>query len=358
MTTSTPRRRETNDQARHAASEELMLITAGFWSFKTLAAAVDLGLFALLRDGRCLNRAEVAAELGIPDRPADMLLAACASLGLLRRERDGYTNDDLAEDLLVPGRRRYFGDFVLYADRREYPAWLSLGEALRTDRPQTWNPDEQETGYAVEDEVMTALFWNAMHSLSSSTAEALADAVDLGGHRRLLDVGGGSGAYSLELCRRNPELMATVYELPHVCEQTAGRIAEASLEHRVDAVAGDFRAPGAALPAGHDVMLLSMVLHCFDEAACRDLLRKCRQAIEPGGTILISELLLDEDRGGPPLAALMGMNMVVESQGGRNHSELDYRTWLWDAGFEDAEVVRFRGAGANGVVVARAGARP
>ncbi|OZM72228.1 methyltransferase [Amycolatopsis antarctica] len=335
-----------------------MQITAGFWSFKTLAAAVELGLFAALRDGRCLGRAEVAAELDIPDRPADMLLAACASLGLLRRERDGFANSALAEDLLVPGRRRYFGDFVLYADRREYPAWLGAAEALRTDRAQTWNPDEQESGYAVEDTMMTDLFWNAMHSLSSSTAEALGDVVNLGSHRRLLDIGGGSGAYSLELCRRNPGLTATVYELPHVCEQTAARIAEASLEHRVDTMPGDFRGLAAALPVGYDLLLLSMVLHCFDETACRDLLRKCRQAIEPGGTIMICELLLNEDRSGPRLAALMGMNMVVESQGGRNYSELDYRTWLLDAGFGDVEVVRFHGAGANGVVVGRAGALP
>jgi hypothetical protein len=94
------------------------------------------------------------------------------------------------------------------------------------------------------------------------------------------------------------------------------RIAAAGLDEVIDTIGGDFRADDA-LPQGHDVILLSMILHDWDEATGRALLRKCWNALEPGGTVVICELLLNPERTGPPSATLMGMNMIVELEGAR-----------------------------------------
>ncbi|MFD9061167.1 methyltransferase [Kitasatospora purpeofusca] len=328
----------------------LMQLASGFWSFKVFAAAVELGLFTRLRDGGSLTLSEAARELGIHERGADMFLASCASVGLLDKEQDRYRNTPLAEEFLVEGRRHYFGGFVRYCDQREYPAWHRLVEAMRTNRPLTWDPATQDSVFSAADPVMMEFFWEAMHSISSFTASALAQVHDFRQHLRLLDVGGGSGAYPIELCRRHTQLSATLFDLPHVASAARARIEEAGLDEVIETAAGDFRTD--PLPGGHDVVLLSLVLHDWDEETGRGLLRKCWDALEPGGTIVICELLLNPERTGPPSAALMGMNMVVELEGGRNYSETEYLSWLTDTGFTGAHVVRLDAAGANGAVIA------
>jgi SAM-dependent methyltransferase len=328
----------------------LMDLVTGFWSFKTFAAAVELDLFSRLAGGRIMTVADAGAEFGIPERPADLLLTACASLGLLERAGDGYRNSPLADEFLVRGKPYYFGGQVSYCDRRTYLPWHRVGEALRSDRPLTWDPQTQDSMFTAEDPLLLETFWEAMYSTSIFTARALGEAVDLGAYRRLLDVGGGAGAYPIELCGRFPALAATVLDLPHVCAIAAGKIAAAGLSDRIAAVPGDFVAD-AELPGGHDVLLFSMILHDWDRDTNRKLLAKAYTALEPGGTVVISELLLDADRAGPAPAALMGMNMLVETVGGRNYSDAEYSEWLAEAGFTDIRTVRFDAPGANGVVL-------
>lgn len=330
----------------------LMQLVTGYWSFKTLAAAVELNLFGRLADGRVITRQEAEKEFNLPERPADLLLATCASLGLLEKDGAGYRNSELAEQFLVPGRPHYFGGQVRYCDERTYLPYHRLGEALRTDKPLTWDPDTQESLFATADPGMLALFWEAMYSVSSFTARALGEAYDFGTHRRLLDVGGGAGAFPIELCRRYPQLRATVFDLPHVSAQAEQKVAGAGLADRIGTAAGNFLTD-PALPTGHDVILLSMIMHDWSEAQNRSILAKCFDALPVGGTIVISELLLNDERTGPPAAALMGMTMLVETEGGRNYSGAEYATWLTDTGFTDVRTVPFDAPGANGAVLAR-----
>ncbi|MFE9655958.1 methyltransferase [Micromonospora sp. NPDC006431] len=330
----------------------LMRLVTGFWSFKTLAVAVDLELFTRLAGGRVVTVKEAAAEFGLAERPADMLLAACASLGLLEKAGDGYRNSALAEEFLVVGQRYYFGGQVRYCDERTYLPWHRIGDALRTDRPLTWDPDTERSLFETGDPQMLIHFWEAMYSTSIFTARALAEAYNFGAHARLLDVGGGSGAFPIELCRRYPQLRATVYDLAHVCPIADGKIRAAGLDDRISTAVGDFLTE-PALPTGFDVILLSMILHDWDETTNRALLGKCYAALPSGGAIVVSELLLNSDRTGPPEAALMGMNMIVETVGGRNYSGSEYATWLADTGFTDVRVIAFDAPGANGAVVAR-----
>lgn len=329
-----------------------MHLVAGVWGFKTLAVGVEFGLFTRLAGGRTVTVAEAAAEFGLDERPADLLLSASASLGLLDKAGDGYRNSALAEQFLVEGRPYYFGAQVRYSDLRTYLPWHRVGEALRGNRPLTWDPQQQDSLFDTTDPELVAQFWDAMFATSRFTARALADAYDFGAHRRLLDVGGGAGAFPIEFCLRLPHLRATILDLPHVCVRAGERIAEAGLTDRIGTVAGDFLAD-PALPDGHDVILLSMILHDWDEPTNRALLARCHAALPPGGVIVISELLLNDERTGPPEAALMGMNMLVETEGGKNYSGAEYRRWLTDAGFVDVRTVPFEAPGANGAVLAR-----
>jgi O-methyltransferase domain/RTX calcium-binding nonapeptide repeat (4 copies) len=142
----------------------------------------------------------------------------------------------------------------------------------------------------------------------------------------LLDIGGGSGAYDIELCRRNPSLRATVFDLPPVCKTATEKVGSAGFGDRIEVTPGDFLAD-AELPAGHDVVLLSMIMHDWTPAQDLAILRKCFAALPSGGQIVISELLVNDDKTGPPAAALMSLNMLVETVG-RNYTPAEYATWL------------------------------
>ena len=152
----------------------LMALSTGFWAFKTLAAAHEVGLFSHLAGGTGTTVAELAEALGLHPRPAEMLLTGCAALGLLEKADGRYRNTPLSEAYLVRGKPYYFGGFVQMADKRLYAGWGRLTEALRTNRPTTWDPAVQSSMFDGEDPTMLALFWEAMHSVSTMTARKLA----------------------------------------------------------------------------------------------------------------------------------------------------------------------------------------
>jgi 3-hydroxy-5-methyl-1-naphthoate 3-O-methyltransferase len=328
----------------------LMQLATSFWAFKTLATAVELDLFTRIARSGSITVQQFAEAHGFDPRPAEMLLTGCASLGLLQRAGAGYANTSLADEFLVRDMPYYFGGFVTMLDKRLYSGWDKLPDAMRHNRPTTWDPSKQTSLFDGADPQMMATFWQAMHSLSTFTARTLADAVDLSGFRKLLDVGGGSAAFDIELCRKYPNLSSTVYDLPFVTDIASQNIRTAGMEGRVTVHPGDFFAE-PQFPAGHDAILFSMIMHDWNEEQNRELLRKAHDALPVGGIVIISELLVNDEKSGPPAAALMSLNMLVETEGGRNYTPSEYRSWLTAAGFGKVDVRWFDAAGANGAVI-------
>jgi 3-hydroxy-5-methyl-1-naphthoate 3-O-methyltransferase len=339
-------------RSRHAAGQgakPLMALVTGLWASKTLSTAHDFQLFTRLSGTSGTTIGECATQYGMALRPAEMLLTACAALGLLERHGERYVNSPLSEDYLVRGKPLYFGGWIEMADRREYPAWMHLKDALRTNRPLTWDPDRQASLFDGEDPTLLTTFWEAMYALSITTSWVLAEAVDFSGVKKLLDVGGGGAAHDITLCHRYPELQATVYDLDFVCALTRQKIEQAGLVDRIHLTEGDFL-KDAKLPSGHDAMLLSKVLLDWGDSGCVTIIGKCYDALAPGGRLIISDLFVDDTKDGPVDAALMSLNMLVETWG-RNYTAAEYSSWLTDAGFVDIEVIRFDAPAANGAVI-------
>lgn len=337
--------------ARQSVTQHPLLeLTTGFMSFKTFAAAVELDVFTKLAGGREVTQSEFAQLVGLQERPARLLLPALVSLNLLEKNGDSYRNSAVAEEFLVNDKPYFFGGFVQFYSHALYKGWEHLVGALKANTPVLAAPDG-ETVFGPDD-FMIRYFWEAMHALAGFTGLALSQAYDFSVHQRVLDVGGGSGGIPIELCRQIPGLTGTVYELPHVCPIVEEKAAAAGLTGVVDAHPGDFTEDDR-LPTGYDAMILSQVLHVLDADSNRALLKKCYDALEPGGAVFVCELLLDADRTGPAPAALMGLNMLIAHHGGENYSDEEYLTWLAEAGFVDLEVVRFEAAGATGAVIGR-----
>ncbi|GAB2620591.1 methyltransferase [Streptomyces capparidis] len=328
----------------------LMRMATAFWSFRALVSAHELGLFDRLSATGGATAPELAREWGTDMRPTQILLTACTALELLVKDGDRYRNSEMAETYLVPDKPYYFGGWLMMSEKLIHPASLKLLDAVRTNSPVMTADDERQSPFADPDERTRTLVWDGMHALSSFTARALSQVADFSGVRRLLDVGGGSGAYGIELCRRHPGLRTTVYDIAPACAVAQKKAAEAGLTERIDVHTGDFFRD-AELPRGHDAVLLSLVLHSWAEEQDLEILRKCHRALPSGGRVFISELLLDDELTGPIQPALMSLNMLTHTRG-RSYSGAEYTRWLTGTGFTDVRVLPMKALGANGVVTA------
>jgi len=339
---------EIEQQANTLSTAPLHRLAVGFWASNTLAAAVELELFTQL-SGRKVNAEDLSRLLEIPIRPSSMLLSAGAALGLLE-ERDGcYYNSAAAEEFLVKGKHYYFGNYIAMVHRHLYEPWRRLPEAIRTNKPQVWTGDTFDE--IAGDPEAQRNFTAAMHSLSIFRAKAVFEVFDLRRYAHLLDVGGASGAYCIEAGRQNPSLRATVFDRESALMTARERIAEANLCDRIDTHAGDFFKED--LPFGSDVILLSHILHDWSPEQNRFILDKCFAALPAGGLLMVCEVMMNDDKTGPELAALLSLNMLVATESGCNYSWSEYSSLLGAAGFKKIQRVTVPASGGLGILVGR-----
>ncbi|WP_237735946.1 acetylserotonin O-methyltransferase [Streptomyces sp. AA1529] len=341
-----------DDQPNQAAGpQRIMELSSGLWASKALSTALELDIFGDLAAHPGSTTTDLARRLDLPPRPARSLLIACAALGLVDRNGERCFNTALSDQYLVRSRPTYFGGWVEMVDKHDYQGWMELKTALIENRPTCWDPDQNSSLFDNGDPVMLESFWEAMTAVSTITARELGPWIDLTRSHALLDIGGGGAAWDIELCRMNPHLRATVFDLAHVCRLTEDKIARAGFGDRINTVVGDFFAD-SELPGGFDTVLLSSILHDWGDVDCCRLLRKCFSALPPNGKIVISELLINDSEDGPLDAALMGLAMQVETWG-RGFTASELTRWLIGIGFADVEVIRISAPAANAGVVAR-----
>lgn len=189
----------------------------------------------------------------------------------------------------------------------------------------------------------TTTFIAAMDRGARMRAAELVDAVGAAGISRMLDLGGGSGGYSIAFARANPSLRAVVLDLPDVVPLAKRYIAEAGLDDRVSARSGDMRIDN--LGRGFDLVLLSQICHMFDHEENSALIRRCASALSPSGRLVIQDFVLEADRTRPRMAALFALNMLVATRGGSTYTAGEYETWMREAGFTEIRHVPLKGSG-------------
>lgn len=297
-------------------------IAYGFMGSQALFAALELGIFDALAAGSG-EIAELSDDLGISAEPLSTLMTALVSLGLVNREAERFVNSHAAGRYLVRGVRGYVGDYYLkQVAGIMYPAVAQASRVLRGAQPT----------YAafLDDPARAEEFIRGQHAGSLGPASLLAKTVDLAGMKHLLDLGGGSGAFSLELVRRHPELTATVVDYPTVVAVARRILAEEGLEHRVRFVTGDlWSVPWP--PA--DGILLSYILSSYSNTRVADLLRTIHSHLPVGGRLLVHDFALEADREGPRNAALWFFANLAISQHTHPYSGLELIEALEHAGF-------------------------
>jgi SAM-dependent methyltransferase len=321
--------------------DELLGKARAYQESRTLLTAIELDLFTAVGDGA--NAEEVAARLNASIRGTRMLLDAVVAIGGLTKSEGIYRNTPETARYLVAGSREYAQPGLMHSVNL-WHTWSSLTQAVRSGSSVI------EPGVERRDERWTENFIAAMHRNGSAMARAAVDHLDLTGIRTMLDIGGGSGAYSIAFAQANPALSATVFDLPHVLPLADRYIRESGLSDRIHTSAGDLRTSRFKDAGEFDLVLLSNICHMLDEAENRDLLRRCYAATVPGGRVIIRDFVIDEDRTSPKQAAMFALNMLVGTRGGSSYSESEYRAWLVDAGYEEPER---RGPGGDLVIAHR-----
>jgi len=301
----------------------IMELATAYWASRCLLVANRVGVFRALADGP-LPAEAVAAALGLAPRPTRLFLKACVGLGLLVEDERGFRNDPASQLFLVPGAPTFLGDALRYADDM-WDGWSRLDAALADGAP----PVAPEA-YTGADETRTRNFVYGMHGRALGVGRALVSLVELDGHRRLLDVGGGPGTYSALFTAAHPGLEATVMDLPDVVALAGEILGTMGAADRVRTLAGDYHT--TPFPAGNDVVLMSGIFHRETAATCRELVRRAREAVVPGGLIVVADVFTERGGTTPAFAALFGLNMMLSAPDGGVHADADVAAWMEEAG--------------------------
>jgi len=306
---------------------ELLALSGGYWSTCALHAGVRLGLFpALAAQPRTV--AELAEEKGIPQRGLVMLLDALTAMQLLEKSSERYLMTPSAARYLDPASPEYLGHIIAH-HHHLMSGWTRLDEAVRSGGPI------RERVSHDADEEQRENFLLGMFDLGMLLAPRVAAAIDLSGRQQLLDLGGGPGTYAIHFCWRNPQLRATIFDLPTTRPFAEKTLTRFDMSSRIDFVQGDFTVD--PIPDGCDVAWLSHVLHAEGRGGCAALLRKTAAALEPGGLLLVQEFILRADRTGPLFPALFSLNMLLGTPEGQAYSEPELTELLSEAGFRQIE---------------------
>ena len=307
---------------------EISRIGYGFMASQALFVSLELDVFGHLAEGP-KSLAALAGDTGVAAPRLVALLSACVGLGLLGMDGDRYVNSPAAASYLVRSAPMYFGDYFRFQIGRQiYPTLAHLETALAGDRIDFYGK--------IQGAEEARAFSIAQHSGSLGPAHVVAGLVELAGCRTLLDVGGGSGAFSIALCRRHPALRATILDFPSVRPTAKEMVGKAGLSDRIQFVEGD--ALATAWPSGQDAVLMSYLLSAVAARRVGELLERARKSLPAGGRLLLHDFMLDDDRTGPPVAALWLLNAITIDPDVASLTPAWLTEQVRGAGFEGVEV--------------------
>jgi hypothetical protein len=316
------------------------LIRGHYGSELLTAAVTHFRVFEHLAKGARSFDA-LRGDLGLAERPAVVLLTALRAMGLLTTDGAGRLElTALSREFLVGPPFDISGYIGLSADT---PGVLNMVERLRTNRPVGTKPEEAGAAFiyregvasAMEKEAEARRLTLALSGRARNVAPVLAERVPLAEVRVLLDVGGGSGLFSVACLRKNPQLRCIVWDRPEVLKVAAEFAATHGVGDRLECRPGDMFAD--PVPSA-DVILLSNVLHDWDVPQCRELVSRCAAALPAGGRLLIHDVFLNDALDGPLPIALYSAALFCLTEG-RAYSAAEYRDWLTAAGLRPLTVI-------------------
>lgn len=310
--------------------DDLYEMTRAYMPSRTVLTALELDVFTAVADGASAEH--VAGKIHADPRATGMLLNALVSLHLLEKTNGTFLNSPASARFFREGSRDNARAGLLHT-AHIWHRWSRLTESVRTGTPAA--PGEEN-----KDNFVPA-FIAAMDRNAKERAGAVVKAVGTNGIGRMLDLGGGSGAYSIAFARALPQIRSEIVDMGDVVPLTQEYIKKAGLADRVTTRVGDMlRDP---LGENYDLILVSAICHMFSPEQNRELFRRAYNALTPKGQIVVQDFILEPSKAAPRAAALFSLNMLVGTEAGSSYSEPEYAEWLRSAGFSAVRRVRLPG---------------
>lgn len=316
--------------------EQLMAMGRAFQAAQMLMVAVELAVFDFLEEPR--SAVETAAWLQADDRAVGIFLNGLAALGLLTKGVDYFQNGKPAARFLVQGKEDYRGAIIRHMGHTWERGWHNLKNTVLVGYPQGVEPETWVDTRPQRDEAGMRAFIKGMDAIARDLAPRVAPKLNLQGVRHLLDLGGGPATYAITFAQANPELQATVFDLPGPIEIARDNIAKQGLSSRIDTLAGNFLQDD--IGSGYDYIWISQILHSHDEEQCRLIIKKAVAALVPGGNLAIQDFYLNPDGYSPTAAAMFGVHMLAVTPRGRAYTYGEVAEWLKEEGLSDPEHIR------------------
>ncbi len=315
---------------QHPTPQRILQMGWAFVMPLAIESAVRTRIFNVL-DGHPRKLAEVCAETHCSERGAMAILDLLASIDLLTKDADGtYALTSESAMFLVSGKPSFHGGFFRHLSKDLLPSFLQLDEAVRTGNPSR----------AVNDTEKGAAFFKTFVEdlMPMNLPAARAVAHELLTHRQdettgILDLAAGSGVWGIATAEAFPKATLTAVDLPAVLEVTHSVVQRFGLSGRFNTIAGDLL--DIDFGRGYSVAILGHILHSEGEQRGRRLLSKTYAALDRGGTIVIPEFLLDDDRTTPTHAAIFNVNMLINTSEGRSFTFGELSGWLQELGFRN-----------------------
>ncbi len=310
---------------RQTLSSSVILDTVyAFRQARIVLTAFELGIFTEL-DGHSKTAEEIAKAVQTNARATDRLLDALCAMGYLTKKNGKFSNTPLTARFLVKGKADYLAG--LMHSSHLWKTWSTLTDAVRAGTSVATHGPGNDGGVS-----WVEAFIAAMHMRAYKTAPAVVKLIDLTGVRHVLDLGGGSGAYTLAFVRAKKDIRAVIFDLPTVTPLTRKYVGAGMLSERIRTVDGDYTVD----PIGHgyDLVFLSAIIHSNSVEINKMLLRKAYDALNPNGQLVIQDHIMSEDRTAPLAGALFSLNMLVGTKEGDTFTELEIRSWMKEAGFK------------------------
>lgn len=302
--------------------EPLASLTTNMWKLRTLSAALKLDVFDVMENIHDIY--EISSKLEIEVDPLERLLNVLVAMELLEKKDKSYFNNPISTKFLVKTSKEYYGDFIFMYEGMD-DSWKELDNVIKTNSPTAGDNRER---------LAQEVFTRGMHSNAQAPAHALSRSMDLSDREHLLDIGGGSGAFSIILTNKYDKLTATVNEQPAVCKIVREYVNKEGNRNKIDILEGDYFK--VEFPV-HDVALFAQIFHSNSVEENKFLLNKVHNKMEENGLIIISEFLLNENKTGPLFSVLFNLNMLKQTENGRAYRFSEIKSWLEDAGFKGVE---------------------
>ena len=304
--------------------KELRERVVAFQKSRIMLTAYELDIFTFIGE-KSYPSESISTALNLNKNATERLLNALVALNLMEKKDEQYSNSKDSLMFLSKNSPAYMGG--LMHTNHLWNTWSHLTEVVKTGKAA--HHDEINA----RGEEWLEAFINAMHDRGKKQAPDQLKNIDLQHVNSVLDVGGGSGCFSMEFIKRKPDLKAAIFDLPNVIPLSKKIIQKEGFSGKIDHYGGDYRSD--ELPKGFDLVFLSAIIHSNSAETNQALVKKCYSSLNTDGKIVIQDWIMNDAKTEPVQGAIFSINMLVGVEGGDCYSENEVSTWMRKTGFID-----------------------